>query len=71
MDSGYGLGGSLVNALKVLLKVPKSQKLKLFLIRGQYFESDQLKILISFLLGFNGDNWDFFRQQMYSKALNN
>ena len=67
MDSGYGLGGSLVNALKVLLKVPKSQKLKLFLIRGHYFESDQLWILISFILGFNGDNWDFLGSKCIPK----
>ena len=41
------------------LEVRKGKKLELFSIRGQYFESDQLKILISFILGFNDDNWDF------------
>ena len=67
VDFGYGLGGSLGNALKVPLKVPKGQKLKLFSIRGQYFESDQLKILISFILGFNGDNWDFLGSKCIPK----
>ena len=36
-------------------------------IRGQYFESDQLKILISFLFGFNGDNWDFLGSKCIPK----
>ena len=49
------------------LKVPKGQKLKLFSIRGQYFESDQLKILISFIFGFNGDNWDFLGSKCIPK----